>query len=200
MEFWENNASAIQAVMAVVTVALLILGPVCAHVIKSKKPKTIDKFIPKGKKLFLSAPMSSLNADPASFRKYILSIMNCFQSETGANLFSAYVAYYDEDAPDGYLDDPTPSMTKEIIKQVKECDAFVLIFPEKTTSSSLIEIGFALALKKPCLVFHGPEALPWLLRPEALINEAGHKVNLVKINSLDDVAYHVKQRKMQIFW
>lgn len=201
LDFFNTNASAIQAITALITVLVLVgIGRWIVGLARAVRDgATGAAFDVKGKRVFISAPMSSLDSDPKHFRDQIIELMNCLRTVTGANPFSAYVAYYDDKAPAGYMSDPTPTMAKDIVAQLKRAEAFVLVYPEKIASSALVELGMALASGKRCAIFHGRDALPWLLKPEARLHNIGFNVNMFKIDQLSEVAFHVKTYGSGIF-
>lgn len=201
LTFFNENAGAIQAIAALVSVLILVgLGRWIVSLLRVVRDTASGaSFDVKGKKIFISAPMSSLDKDAKHFRDQIVELMNCLRSVCGADPFSAYVAYYDDKAPAGYMSDPTPTMAKDIVSQLKKADAFVLVYPEKIASSALVELGMALATGKRCAVFHGRDALPWLLKPEARLHNIGFSVNLFKIDHLSEVVFHVKTYGAGIF-
>lgn len=160
------------------------------------KPK---RFSDSAKRIYLSTPMSDINTNPQASLDSARALKTKFNSELEADVFSALDEFYDENAPDGYTVSNSPKMTIRILAELKKSDAYVLLYLEKLSTSSLIELGLALSQNKRCVVFYKEGVLPWLLRPEGQLNAVGYAVNLISVNNFEDVIYEINRQKYEIF-
>lgn len=79
---------------------------------------------------------------------------------SGHNIFCAALDVYEN----GEFDSPTESISKDLYG-ISNCDCFVFVYPQKIASSALIELGYALALKKPILmVAQSYDDLPFMAK------------------------------------
>ncbi|MCR4682745.1 MAG: hypothetical protein K5647_05360 [Clostridiales bacterium] len=123
--------------------------------------------------VFLSTPISNfktssaLNAYKTSALEFISflreKVMVCSEIETINNKND--------------YDSPEKSVTQDL-DAIKNCDCFVLHYPEKIPTSALIELGFAIALEKIIIIITPKiSMLPYLAQgvsscPHALIIES----------------------------
>jgi nucleoside 2-deoxyribosyltransferase len=72
--------------------------------------------------------------------------------------------------------DPPSIATNENLDLLNSCDRFIMIYPEKVVSSCLIELGFAIAQRKPCTIFYKKkEDLPYMLEDAGMIKKFSYK-------------------------
>ena len=116
----------------------------------------------KAQRFFLSTPMSGFN-DPdkyRNFRKEILEIIDDLKLRPYC--LDTYFAGSKE--KNGSFSSHEESFSSDLMA-IDSCDIFLLIYPEKISTSALIEIGYAIAKKKNILIFcRKIDDLPYLLK------------------------------------
>jgi len=122
--------------------------------------------------IFISTPISTISA--ASLKQLadlVRSLVNEILLQ-GANCKYFCAALDTQDALG--LDDPADSALRDF-NEIAKSDIFLLIYPEVTASSALVELGFAIALGLP-VIFFSPnrETLPFIVRllDKSLVGEA----------------------------
>ncbi len=113
-------------------------------------------------KVFIGAPMSAL--DPASYtdlRERLLGMIDHIRrAET---VESVYFAGSDIASASDFSD-PAGAAASDFTA-LKACDVFVFFYPERSASSVLVELGYALALqKRTIIIVQRVEDIPFLLR------------------------------------
>ncbi len=109
-------------------------------------------------KFFIAAPMSSFNDSElyVRCRKGVLSLITALRDKNYI-VFSELERF--RDLKD--YDEPA-SAVMEDLKKIAEYDVFVLFHPVKMQTSSLIELGYALAHNKRIFIISKKENLPYL--------------------------------------
>lgn len=110
--------------------------------------------------IFLATPMSANVEEFHSLRDGVIALkaylMDLFQAP-------AYYAGEDYSADAGFTHAYTAAEID--LKKLHEASRFLLIHPAKVASSTLIELGWALAEKKSCVIFYkNKEDLPFLVQ------------------------------------
>jgi len=140
--------------------------------------------------LFISAPMTSDLSSYQTIRNDVLLVLNELQNSGFSKIY--YAAQNIEDITKV---DPPAMSTKKDLKALRESKYFLLIFPKKLTSSSLVEAGYALALRIPSIYFfHDIDDLPYMLR-EVPQNAASK----FKYQSQDQLLFLVRKYVREIF-
>jgi hypothetical protein len=81
---------------------------------------------------------------------------------------------------------------KSSIKKMKYYDKFIMIYPDKVASSCLIELGFALMLKKSCTVcYKNLEDLPTLIQETEIIKKVRYKDDVDLLEQITDLGKDV---------
>ena len=110
--------------------------------------------------LFISAPMTSDFSGYRLIRSDVLSVINELEQIGFSRIY-----YAGQDIEDISQVDPPAMSVKIDLRALRNSKYFVLIFPKKLASSSLIEAGFALALNIPSIYFYRDiDNLPYMLR------------------------------------
>lgn len=112
--------------------------------------------------VFLATPMSSIveDVDYAVHRNGIIHIMKVLKEE--CRVESVYFAGTAINSKKDFT--PENLALQEDLVALSKSKLFFLIYPEKVVSSALVEAGFAIALKKPSLIFAKKRSdLPYLL-------------------------------------
>jgi len=157
------------------------------------------KFSQSGRKIFLSVPMSDVEKQPGDTVRVTRGLKATFKQSIDATAFSALDIYHDANTDDGYSVSTTPTMSKDILSELKKSDAYVLVLMEKLSTSSFVEIGMALSQKKTCIIFYKGDVLPWLLRPEGYLTANKYRLNLHPVNCMEDVSKLINTRKCDLF-
>lgn len=124
--------------------------------------------------IFISAPMSSINATEYNqLRELILKIKT---SLLKLDFTEVYCSLFDIDSPDHF--DGKAKAIKSNFPLMKQVDSMLIVYPWKNASSSLVEMGYGIALTKRMVVFYR-EGLPYIME------EAGNSITNVKTYSFD---------------
>jgi hypothetical protein len=112
--------------------------------------------------LFIAAPMSALGNDEAYAvgRRNILELMERLSTTHGLEpIYYAGAAITDSTAFTGEA-----NALRRDLEALRGSRLFVLIYPSKIVTSALVEVGYALALRLPCLLLVSDKNdLPYLL-------------------------------------
>lgn len=149
---------------------------------KSIFPKSIGYYLRNS--VFLCGPMASLVNDEAyvESRQLMLNIARALQ-EAGLS-----PAYYGGEKIERIEDfDGSIKSVKENFKHFKQSECVLVVYPEALPSSVLVEIGYAIALSKPTVIFTSSrECLPFLLKdidgslPNVSVFEYGDSQEIIK--------------------
>ena len=131
--------------------------------------------------VFLSTPMSTLN-DADEFRLF-KSTTNEIQEVLRYEL-DYNIIYYAGNTVDGLDDFHTPEASiLQDFKAILSCEKFLMIYPKKYPSSTLVEVGYAMSLNREIIIFTTTRSeLPFLL------SMADKVYQNIRIFELDDIA------------
>lgn len=123
--------------------------------------------------IFIAAPMSG-SSESFSYeesRREILELIGRLREVHGIG--PVYYAGESIETAEGFTDQ-TLALERDIAA-IRGCGTFVMLYPERIVSSALVEIGYAMALGKPCIVLARDRTdLPFLFgEAEALSGKAG---------------------------
>ena len=111
--------------------------------------------------LYIAAPASGLSTEQYEFWKGIISrFADQIKLQYRYEIFAPFIeTQYREDIV-GSIE-----VAKDVVRHIKKADRFILFYPEATVSSSLIELGMALAEHHKIHIFVHPKTTPpYLLR------------------------------------
>lgn len=136
--------------------------------------------------IFIAAPMSG-SSDSFSYeesRLEILALMKRLRDDHG--IARAYYAGETIETAEAFTDQ-TLALEKDIAA-IRACAVFLMLYPERIVSSALVEIGYAMALGKPCIVLARDRAdLPFLFgEAETLSGRSGVPPFAVRIYGSGD--------------
>lgn len=137
-------------------------------------------------RVFLAAPMSGFETsqDYETHRFEVLRILSSLRS-----LDSVESVYYAGETIDstGKFDSSKDAFTLDL-RNIEQCNIFVLLYPFKVLTSALVEVGIALGLGKPtCIVVNDRSDLPYMLREAEQRHSAINFVKPIKIFEADGV-------------
>lgn len=141
--------------------------------------------------VFISAPMASADDNEyAELRTYLLQLKSILK-EIG---FSDVVCpLFDKNSKSAF--DGKTKAIKNNFADLKKVDSLIVIYPWKRPSSSLVEIGYGIALSKKMVIFHR-EGVPYILE------EAGGTIAHVKtytFDKLEEIGSIIEANGMYIF-
>jgi hypothetical protein len=139
-------------------------------------------------KVFIGAPMASLqNKDEYTrMRENVLKIRDSIVANTGA---SEVYCPCEHIRSRGQFDDARRAIHEDF-KILKESEHYVFLYPEKTASSVLLEMGYAIALSKKTTIFTRRRTeLPFMLRKA---DESIEKLRIVQYQSIDKLLDRIK--------
>ncbi|WP_018983683.1 hypothetical protein [Salinimonas chungwhensis] len=98
--------------------------------------------------IFISSPVSSFSDVELDQLTFILErVQNQLLKNTQLKTYCAAI----EVKKNNGFDSPEDSVIEDL-KKITNCSGFLLFYPKKVASSALIELGYAVALKKPILI------------------------------------------------
>lgn len=141
--------------------------------------------------IYVSAPMSSINAhEYDDLRNCMISIKDQL-IRMGFN--DVHCPMIDIDNPDHF--DGKAKAIKDNFPLMKETDSLLVVYPWKNASSSLVEIGYGIALSKRMVVFHR-EGLPYIM-DEAASSIAN--IRTYSFSSFDEICPLIAKNGMALF-
>lgn len=142
--------------------------------------------------IYVSAPMESIgDNDYEDLQVYASSSLRRALQKIG---FSDVLSPLFEIDTKGVFDGHTKAINSNF-GALKHVDSILAIYPEKVPTSTLVEIGYGIALCKRLVIFHKPE-LPFMLK------EAGKTIKHVKTfqyNKYSDITNVIRANGMHIF-
>ncbi len=144
--------------------------------------------------VFVSAPMSSLGAEGyEAFRRNMEPVL---QALTRSNELSRYYFAGNAFGDVEQFDDQLVG-TKRDLRALASSDRFLMIYPERLVSSTLVEAGFALALGVPSLIFvRQREDLPYSLEE---IGQLSQTTSVLKFKSLEDIGNRIDSHGSELW-
>lgn len=135
----------------------------------------------KQKIVFVSTPMSHLSdSEYTSFHRACKKLNSQL-----SKIFISYEVFFlaaQRDSKEKFQD--SVETLKKVLAKINNLDKFILIYPQKTASSSLIEIGMALSMKKECLIFtKNKNDLPYLIKDIYYSN-----VNIFEYSTIEEIS------------
>jgi hypothetical protein len=134
-----------------------------------------------GYDLFIAAPMSAV--DEATYGEGRAGILATIQRLETAHGFGAIYFAGAEIGGSASFTDRGEALRRDFAA-LRNANLFALIYPAKIVTSALVEVGYALALRLPCLLLvRDKQDLPYLLN-EAGDGVAGDTLPLIQIEAL----------------
>jgi hypothetical protein len=114
--------------------------------------------------IFLSTPISSFDSDEERkvykilAEKFISSVKELFPA---ANVCTEIL----EHSTTEEFDNPESALVADF-NAISSCTHFVLVYPRPLATSALMELGYAMAMDIPCLIYaNSIDELPYLAKP-----------------------------------
>ena len=143
------------------------------------------------KTIFISAPMASINSkDYTDLRKYLINLKKTL---TDIGFLKVVCPMIDKANPKKF--DGKTKAIKDNFSNLKKVDCMIVIYPQKTPSSLLVEIGYGLALSKRMVIFY-KEGLPYILEKAG---ETIEHITTQKITKLSDIGKHISANGFALF-
>ena len=131
-------------------------------------------------KVFLASPISGFNTleDYSEDRDKMFKLIDILEAKLGK------VFYAGKNIPNNSILD-SDSEIKRDFDAIRECQYFIMFYPDKIVSSVLVEAGYALALKKPSIYFvKNIKNLPFLLQ---FASREYRNVKLIEYSCIKDI-------------
>ena len=141
--------------------------------------------------LFIAAPMSALSSDEAYAlsRDNILALVETLSASHGIG--PVYYAGAAISGAAGFSGEE--NALRRDLEALRASRFFVLVYPSKIVTSALVEVGYALALRLPCLLLVSDRNdLPYLLNQAAAF-EPGDLLPPLKIELIGDAGSAARQ-------
>lgn len=192
--------------MAIILISALIIPVYNPDLFMNRNlPSTseISSIIPRHRfDAFISVPMSALPDDNARkvYHDKVEKIVNSLKENT--RLQQIYWAG-DLIVLEKVFDLPDVAIRLNL-NALRDSEYFILIYTNKAVTSSLVEAGMALALRKPCIFFvKDKEDLPFLLRRLEIAriksDDGLPRVKIYDGNDLDHIPQIISINKQAIF-
>jgi hypothetical protein len=139
-------------------------------------------------KIFIAAPISSFENDYEynNLREKLLDIIDNIK---GINSEIKIISELINIKSNTDFENPVISAKKDF-NNIKESTHFILIYPRKTVSSALIELGYAIALnKKILIVTPDKETLPYIAQELNLVYDYVELILLEDISNLEKIIF-----------
>ncbi len=141
--------------------------------------------------IFVSAAMSNLAEN--EYTKLRDCMLNVRESLIQIGFTEVYCPMIDIESSDHF--EGKAKAIKNNFPIMKSVDSMIVVYPWKTASSALAEIGYGIALTKRMVIFHG-EGLPYM------IEEAGSSIANIKtysFNTYDEIKSIIDSNGMALF-
>ncbi len=165
---------------------------------KSQSINFPDKYENYKNDIFIAAPFSSLDEkERLSLKTGIDGINDTIKKKLG--LSKIYSAMWGTGNEKDFWD-PNAIKDARVLYQIKSCRFFILIFPERVQSSSLVEIGYALSFKKPTIVFYRDlHDLPNIIRQSDSVDCISF-IKKIRFSQYNDIASMIQKRPSIFDW
>lgn len=141
--------------------------------------------------IYISAPMASIDSSEYyELRNFLLSIK---QKLIDIGFTDVICPLFDNENYDKF--EGNIKAAQENFVKLKQVDSMMVIYPRKTPSSVLVEIGYALALCKKTVIFYH-ESLPYILDNNG--NGITH-ISPILYNDFDDIINTIESNGRQLF-
>ncbi len=141
--------------------------------------------------IFISAPMASIDANEYKvLRDCIIRVKDCLLR---IGFSEVHCPIIDIDSPE-HFDGKTKAI-KNNFPLMKGVDSMLVVYPWKNASSSLVEMGYGIALSKKMVVFYG-EGLPYIM------DDAASSITNIKtyfFTSYDQISSIIQSNGMSLF-
>jgi hypothetical protein len=142
--------------------------------------------------LFVSAPMSTVSPkEYASFREQIMDLIALLRE-----LLKNPDIYYSGQAirSHGQFDTPAHSFQQDT-EALDRCTVFTLVYPGKTVTSALVELGYALKMKVPIVIITSDRKdLPYMVRE---LDQAIRNAIIIEYGN-NNMIQHVKNNNFKL--
>lgn len=134
--------------------------------------------------VFIATPISAFSSalDLQRFRFWLIETLSIVRNDRPDLSIESEVLGIE--TPKDY-DDPSMSAIKDF-RLIDEASHFVLVYPELSASSALVELGYALAHDKPVLVIaHSVDGLPSIVKSWC---EQADRIKFIPFGAAEEVA------------
>lgn len=153
-----------------------------------------DKTILKKRCLFISSPMASIKKEQyPEFRNNVISVKQSIEKYCD---FSE-IFYPGEEIPCQDNFDGDLKAIEVNFSRLKECEYMLVIYPRKLSSSSLLEIGYGIALSKKIVVFCPKrEVFPYMFQSA---DKKINNINIIEYKNINEICQTIKKNGMTLF-
>ena len=204
LAFQADGTERLVLIVLMVAILALVIGAIVYLEARKTQEAEASAAAPAGptivRDIFISAPMAAYGDDGEvkRHREAILKIKDALRQCCAMD--DAFYAGLDISAS-GQFESEDIAFRKNW-KALRESARFVMIWPERLPSSSLVEAGMAIALGKDCVFFvRDRKHLPFLLRgaPGASRQDGLPSVKIYEYDDFDDIVTRMKNDGKAIF-
>ncbi len=169
--------------------------------LETSKAETLsypDRYEDHIKDVFVAAPISSLEEGKRNELKAgLLKIEDALKAHHGFSYINSGIT--EQNNPDRFWQRDV-LRNQDLIEKMKSSRYFVLIYPEPVVSSSLIQAGFSLGLKKPVIIFYRNKYdLPMILQKSSDVRSFG-SIKLFPFETFEDIVTIIKNEENLFLW
>lgn len=140
--------------------------------------------------VFISAPITTARS-LTEYRAVVAVLGAELRKRYACSVYTAYSDYVDETAPASLMHSPNRHAAKVVLQEIEKAQAFALVLDRKLPTSCYVEVGIAIALRKPIAIFYEKDTLPWMLHPEALGALPELRISYFPVASFADLKYTI---------
>lgn len=141
--------------------------------------------------IFLSAPMSTIDDNEYNeLRNYLFKVKEILITMGFTEIICPILDKDNRTAFDGKV-----KAIKDNFLNLKQVESILVVYPKKLPSSSLVEIGYGIALTKRMVIFY-KEGLPYILEDAG---ENIHNIKSFKYSSFSEISTILSSNGMAIF-
>lgn len=156
-------------------------------------PESVESYVHGS--VYVGAPMASLENDEL-YEKSRQSLLLMIEVLEKAHGFTSIFAPISRIARKSDFDGKEDSIEMGF-SELKQCDYYVFIFLQRCISSTLIEVGYAIALRKKCIIFvKTRKELPFMLEQA---DKRNPNIKIYECSDYDDLVALVKKDGKYIF-
>ncbi len=145
----------------------------------------------KHRSVFISAPMSSIS--PEEYQELRNTVADIKKSLLDFGFSKIICPLLDNENQDEF--DDSGAAVEENFRNMKHADSMLVIYPRQIPSSSLVEIGYGIALSKKMVVFYG-DKIPYIV--DGAATKIGH-ITVKHYDTYADIMKVIKSSKGKLF-
>ncbi len=142
--------------------------------------------------IYISVPMASIQKDLeySELREFLIDLKQTLKKVGFKDIYCPMIDKEDKDHFDGKT-----KAIKENFTILKQVDSILVVYPKKLPSSTLVEIGYGIALSKKMVIFYS-DGLPYMLER---VGNYIQNVSTYHFKSLNEISGIIEKNGMVLF-